>query len=333
MPERSPKLVALAGASLSASEAGLDRLIRTHASFVRRNEKRTMAIVSDTDAMIAALRERAATLGAPEAQRRVDQTIDQLQEIQDAHVIASTKSIRKAARAEAAAMSEAVLEVAGSEFGVRFGALSPNQIKAIADQRFLGASLEEYAGNLSAVAQFRLGRELQASYALGEGFDQMVARLQTVGEGTQRELATLARTTIQAAANQAAVETYAANDDVLDGMTWVATLDSTTCERCGPLDAQDYYYRPTGGQLSASSMPKAPLHPNCRCFLAPIVSGFPKAEVPKWSDWITRQPPHVQDDALGPGRADLLRRGVVDPSEFITKTGALRPVETLRRAA
>lgn len=337
IPRNTAKLRALSKKADALEGEGMDGLIRAHAAFIGKGERRVREVVSDTDKMTEALKEKASRLaapgGAPAARAKVDQTIAQLQEIQGAHITAATGRIKKSAQDTAVETHESVLRVAEVSFGVDLDSLSPAQLKAISSQRLLGATIEEYADHLTEVQKFKLGREVQIAYALGEGFDLLSDRLQSVGDGTGHELSTLARTAIQAVSNQAAVDTYAANEDILDGITCVATLDSKTCELCGPLDGRDFYYKPRAGQDGMARAPKYPLHPNCRCFTAPIVSGMPKPAVPTWGQWIKRQPADVQNEVLGEGRASLLRSGAVAPAEFITKTGALRSVETLRRAA
>ncbi len=316
---------------------GLEGLIRNHARFVARAERHAVLIASQTDDMLAALRARAEkdlSKGMSEVKReRIQSAISDLQEIQDAHIIASANRIRSVSEDEARLVTAEVTKTVKAELGISLTKLSPFQLREAAAGMFQGATLTEWAEKMWLDRAFKLQREMQASYAQGEGYPEIVRRLEQVSDMTSHELEVLARTAIQGTANRAAQATYAANDDVLDGQQWVATLDSDTCERCGPLDGTEWKYRPEPGESAIDRMPEIPLHPQCRCYLAPIVAGMPAAEVPTWSEWITRQDADLQNDVLGRERAELLRSGDVDPSDFITKRGALRSVQSLRRAA
>ena len=83
--------------------------------------------------------------------------------------------------------------------------------------------------------------------------------------GNRQSAEMLARTVINATANQSRLEMYRANADVIDGVQWLATLDHRTCIICGAYDgriwAQDKLY----------GVKVPPAHPNCRCVLIPYI--------------------------------------------------------------
>lgn len=140
-------------------------------------------------------------------------------------------------------------------------------------------------------------------------------------EGQYRsQLVALARTEVQRVANSAALASYEANSDIVSGVQYLATLDSRTCPVCAPLHGTTY-------ELSDPDIPQPPIHPRCRCFLAPITKswtelglGPAQAELfagttPSGPDmdfpaWLKRQPESVADQILGPTRADAWRAGV-----------------------
>lgn len=74
----------------------------------------------------------------------------------------------------------------------------------------------------------------------------------------------LARTELNRASAWGATEIYKQNADILDGKRWVATLDRRTCDPDRQHDGQVY-------DLDANDIP---VHPNCRCIWAPIISGL-----------------------------------------------------------
>lgn len=49
-----------------------------------------------------------------------------------------------------------------------------------------------------------------------------------------------------------------------DSWEWCATLEIHTCEHCGELDGQVFYYK------NDKTNPNIPLHPNCRCTKLPV---------------------------------------------------------------
>ena len=75
----------------------------------------------------------------------------------------------------------------------------------------------------------------------------------------------LARTTINAVANQSRLEIYRANADGIDGVQWLATLDHRTCIICGSYDGRIW----SQDKLYEVKVP--PAHPNCRCVLIPYI--------------------------------------------------------------
>jgi SPP1 gp7 family putative phage head morphogenesis protein len=75
----------------------------------------------------------------------------------------------------------------------------------------------------------------------------------------------LARTAINAVANQSRLEMFRENADVMDGVQWLATLDHRTCLICGVYDRKIW----TKDKLYEVKVP--PAHPNCRCVLIPYI--------------------------------------------------------------
>ena len=110
----------------------------------------------------------------------------------------------------------------------------------------------------------RLRAAMGRGLARGAGVAEIVRMAAEGGaavEGGRNRLTVIVRTGVQQAANEAAVESYRANVDVLSGMQWLATLDSRTCLLCAPRHGEVV-------PLSTTTIP--PLHPRCRCFLAPV---------------------------------------------------------------
>lgn len=77
----------------------------------------------------------------------------------------------------------------------------------------------------------------------------------------RRNAEALVRTSVITVNHAAHHAAYDANSDIMAGETWMATLDTRTCSRCGALDAQTWDW--------GVDHPIPSLHFGCRCFLAP----------------------------------------------------------------
>lgn len=150
----------------------------------------------------------------------------------------------------------------------------------------------------------------------------VLARTTDVQETYRNRFVAIARTEVQRVANDVALASYTENADVLDGVQWLATLDSRTCLVCAPLHAKVY---PMQGGRPQGLERRPPLHPRCRCFLAPVVkplsalvrdakrppadySGGPAVDV-TFDAWLRRQPAKVQTEILGEERRRLWSNG------------------------
>jgi len=136
----------------------------------------------------------------------------------------------------------------------------------------------------------------------------------------------IARTEIQRVANETAMRSYALNADLIKGVQYLATLDSRTCPICAA--KHNHVYPMVGGRpVGLERLP--PLHPRCRCFLAPVTKSWKELGLPApnrfdgepakattFDKWLSRQKRDVQDDILGATRAKLWRAGTVPLAGF-----------------
>lgn len=161
---------------------------------------------------------------------------------------------------------------------------------------------------------------LAAAAARGASVERIARELshvQGLAGASRSALVSLARTEIQRVAAVAAEVSYAANADVLDGVEYLATLDSRTCLVCAPTHGQTYRLN--------EERPAIPRHPRCRCFYAPVTKswaalGLGPAQAslfdgkpsggPTFEVWLERQPPATAEAILGSARAEAWREGV-----------------------
>ena len=76
---------------------------------------------------------------------------------------------------------------------------------------------------------------------------------------------TVSRTLINGVANAGRMEMYEQNADVIDGVKWLATLDTRSCLQCAALDGR--IWPPD----EMDSVIRPPAHPNCRCAVIPYI--------------------------------------------------------------
>lgn len=116
---------------------------------------------------------------------------------------------------------------------------------------------------VGARAESVMRRDLAAAIADGYGVDKLVAKWQArSGAGAiPGEVRSLARTSMMAASNEAHLDVYRKNRDVVAGVRFEATFDRRTCPRCGSLH---------GREFPLKDAPAVPLHIGCRCVLLPV---------------------------------------------------------------
>ena len=159
---------------------------------------------------------------------------------------------------------------------------------------------------------------------------------------TASQAGAVIRTTNNAISTEARMRTIEANQDVVTGYRWVSTLDSRTSFICMSRDGNKYKYN--------SDDPVPPAHWNCRSTIIPIID--PKFDAgadiegdrpsiggdgvelvgakTTYGGWLRRQPASFQDEALGPTRAALFRRGKLSIDQFVNDDGQTLTLNELR---
>jgi hypothetical protein len=167
---------------------------------------------------------------------------------------------------------------------------------------------------------------------LGSVKDQDPGQIQKL----RKSLEANTRTAISFMANEARNAVYEANSDIFSGVVGLSTLDLRCCIACGTtIDGVEY--------PSIAKAPTLPLHLRCRCLWLPKVKGMPEYlpgderasfEGPvsaslKWKDWISQQPPEIQQDILGKSRFEMFKKGV-NVGDF-TEDGRILTLEQLAK--
>lgn len=232
---------------------------------------------------------------------------------------------------------------------------APGMLRELVTSKpFAGELLGEHFDRLSTSMQGNLRRALNAGLTNGETFDKIAARVTGrrdqgfrigVIPSSRREIKNLVGTAVQHVNASARAATYQENDDIVKGERWTATLDDRTCPRCWSLEEAKILYH-----VGEGPQPPAHLGP-CRCARIPVLKswrelGIDAEDVPKstrasmdgqipedvtYGQWIKGQSAAVQDEALGPERAKLLRSGEVPFDKFTNDQGQLLTLAELRK--
>lgn len=227
---------------------------------------------------------------------------------------------------------------AGATINMKAPSLS--QLKAVVSSRpFQGRLLKEWYKETAGASGAKITDAIKIGIIEGRTTDQIVRKIigtkvnrykDGILEASRRDVEAVVRTATAHVANNGAQELYAANDDIIDGVMWVSTLDSHTTIICASRDGKIY---------AIGNVPMIPAHWRCRSttipYLGEIIGMRASAmgAVPantNYSDWLKTQPQKVQDQVLGTTRAKLFRNGI-PMSRFVDTTGETYTLRELKK--
>lgn len=235
---------------------------------------------------------------------------------------------------------------------------TPEEVRTLVQKRGVGAiSLRRWFTRLGRDRLGRLESAVNLGVIEGDTIQQMTRRFRAAEGSTRRAAEALVRTHVNHVANQARDQLYKANDDLVKGVRWTATLDSRTSAICRARD---------GEVFEVDKGPRPPAHPNCRSIMTPVLKsweelakpgalkpgrgadnidrlfqknlrkqGFTKSQIKKvkrgsrasmngqvpgdltYQDWLKRQPKEFQNDVLGPTKGKLFRGGGLSLDRFV----------------
>lgn len=171
------------------------------------------------------------------------------------------------------------------------------------------------------------------------------------------------RTSAQSILNDARLQTFRENADVVKGMQLQVVLDGRTSDIC--MARSGFAWELDGNPLPETDTDEPfpgppPYHPNCRSTLVPVVKSLddliddPKvaARVRKavqklpestqasmdgqvaasltYEEWLKRKSETFQQEVLGPGKYKLWKAGKIDLRDLIDQKGNPLTVEQLR---
>ena len=167
--------------------------------------------------------------------------------------------------------------------------LSPQQLEALASNTLIDKAPSAAWWSRQGVAlQNRFADQMREGMLRGETLEQLTRRVRGTKEKnyedgvmdlSKRQAEALVRTSIQTVSNQAQLETYKANSDVVKGIQWVATLDKRTTITCRGLDGLqwDLDYNPIGHN---KPFPGPTAHWGCRSTQISILKSWEELAKP-----------------------------------------------------
>jgi SPP1 gp7 family putative phage head morphogenesis protein len=212
-------------------------------------------------------------------------------------------------------------KVGGDVLGAEFRTPAPSLVEsAISRTPMLGRQFGEWFSDwVPRATEAKVVARVRAGMLAGETTPQIVRSLQGTGAAgyadgklaeSRRAIATIVRTTMTHTATVARDETFRENDDVVEHVGWIATLDLRTCPICAVLDGKTW---PTN-----DAHPVPPNHPGCRCSLVPRIGpvvgkraalGGPVDARTTYPAWLRAQSPADQDLVIGKAKAAAWRAG------------------------
>jgi hypothetical protein len=201
-----------------------------------------------------------------------------------------------------------IMSIGGRAANVFAVQLSAEQIQSFLATPMGGMQLSEWVQRtFDYPLQERLGQELGAGLFRGESYRKLSKRVDELLGDAADNTDTLVRSWVQSANVNAQQVVAAANEDILKGWRWDATLENGnlsnghgTCLRCLSLSAREEVHPLNGG-------PSIPLHPNCRCIRQYVTKSYRELGIPL----------DDLDDAVRPYTV----RGKVDPLTGEIKRG------------
>jgi hypothetical protein len=209
--------------------------------------------------------------------------------------------------------------------------------KIAGDAILMGATQASWWAKQEADTAFRFSAAVRQGLVAGETNAQIIARIMgkqgfpSVMDISRANAAALVQTSVQTVANDARLETFKANSDVIKSLEWMATLDGHTCIICAARDGMEWDNPSLDPIDGALPFLNPPLHFNDRCVLVGrtiIDKGGMRASSigpvdrkTTFSDFLDRMGPEYQNEVLGKGRAQLWRDGKLTLADLVNGKG------------
>lgn len=223
-----------------------------------------------------------------------------------------------------------------TELGLVFSRPTVQLLRTIVTERpFEGALLRDWASGLHANTATRIQRTVANGLVRGDDIATITRAARGQLNIARHQMEAVVRTAVTHVSSAARDETYEANSDIVSKVKWVATLDTRTSNICKGLD---------GKTFPITSGPRPPAHFNCRSTITPVLKSWKELGIPAsklsastrasmdgqvsqdvtYGKWLRGQSAAVQNEALGPTRAAMFRRGEITVEDLADTN--LRPL-------
>jgi SPP1 gp7 family putative phage head morphogenesis protein len=212
-------------------------------------------------------------------------------------------------------------------------------------------TLGQHMTSISIAERKKITSIIRVGITKSLGTPEIIRQIKNVGTSLSRsQVSTLARTAITDVANEASKDVYKANDDVIEGYQYVATLDDRTTPICARLDGKIF--------TDFDGGPRPPQHFNCRSTTIPVLKSIDdiadldsnrvdndaidnlsdrkrasiNGQVPArttYAEWIQGQSDEVKEEVLGKDNVDIFNAGKLPLDKFITPKGNPVSIERL----
>lgn len=210
--------------------------------------------------------------------------------------------------------------------------------QAVTQVPFDGRTVGQWFKRLDESTQERLGQAIRRGVVEGQTTTQIVQSIRGtkalnyrdgVLNTTRAQTEAVVKSALQHVSNASRAEMFKANESLIKGVQWVATLDSKTCLQCAPLDGKIY---------PVNKGVRPPIHVSCRCTMVAVLKSWQEigidvqeldagtrasfngqvSDTITYNEWLKTQPRNVVVEALGETRAKLFIDGNLDVSAFVT---------------
>jgi len=148
--------------------------------------------------------------------------------------------------------------------GYDIGRLLPKRVQEIVQYPWSGAGFSQRIWRNREQLAFQLKESLTKGLIRGDGLPQIAQELKETMGVSYRSASRLVRTESNHLFNQATIDGY--KRDGIEEYRFLATLDSTTCKRCGALDREKFKVEDAKAGVNLP-----PLHPHDRCTTVPVI--------------------------------------------------------------
>jgi SPP1 gp7 family putative phage head morphogenesis protein len=244
-----------------------------------------------------------------ELRRQLTQEITRLSGLTGQTVSQAQAAAAQLGLADAQAqISGALALTKGPSAAATFARLPTGAVEDLVGSMQPGSPLHALFASIATDAPGIAEEAMTTGLTLGQG-PQVVADAMAKAINMSATRAMLsARTEMLRAYRSSSLRTYAANQDILDGWTWLCDFGPRTCASCLAL----------AGRVFPLSVQFFPGHPACRCSAAPSLKGLPPLVSPNaGAAYFDGLKPAQQDAILGKSGGIAYRNGDVALSDFI----------------